>query len=152
MNNICDDVHFIGVARQHRLYARRWFNGDGHRFLLAIGLCAGPRRPLKDDPTMQRADDLARTLGYDGVTLVCAADYSPKRAEWYGSPGILDCSPDNLRMIRTFAKDAEKVVAIWGDAAGQFIEHARDVYDVLMLDKVAIQAPHGDALVLCGRP
>ncbi|MAX54361.1 MAG: hypothetical protein CL537_02415 [Alcanivoracaceae bacterium] len=111
-------------CRQYR-YAlwRQW--GEGDDFMLLIGLNPSTADHRQDDPTIRRCMGFARDWGYAGL---CVANLFAYRATYpndlFAAPEPV--GPQNDRWLRKLARDADLVVAAWGNL-GHHMDRAHTV-------------------------
>lgn len=115
-------------CRQYR-YAlwRHW--GPGDDFVLLIGLNPSTADHRQDDPTIRRCMGFARDWGYSGL---CVVNLFAYRATYPEDLFATDnpVGPKNDRWLRKLARQADLVVAAWGNH-GRFMNRARIVSDRL---------------------
>ena len=92
--------------------SRTWDESKG--YALFIGLNPSTADGEKDDPTINRCIDYAKSWGYGGIKVVNLFAYRatlPSDLKQASNP----IGPENDKFIRKFQKDAEVIIAAWGD-------------------------------------
>lgn len=119
-DRVAGDAMFAGPNDCYRLWLTRQWHGrraPGQlppNFALIIGHNPSSADHHKDDPTMNRVTDFAMEWGNDGFVMVNFADYRCTKKKDLLAPGIEPCSKGNFALIRSIAKEAEKIVCCWG--------------------------------------
>lgn len=114
------DAMFAGPGDCYRLWLTRQWHGRRTtgalppNFALIIGHNPSTASADFDDPTINREIDFAMGWGNDGLVKVNFADYRCTDKRGLLLPGVVPCSKGNVALIRSLAKEAEKVVCAWG--------------------------------------
>ena len=122
-DNLQRHANFSRCGQYRYALWRQW--GEGDDFMLLIGLNPSTTDPHQDNPTIRRCMGFAQDWGYSGL---CVANLFAYRATY---PNDLfsaadPVGPQNDAWLRRLARQADLVVAAWGNH-GRFNDRAVQV-------------------------
>jgi hypothetical protein len=126
-DHVLGDAMFAGPNDCYRLWLSRQWHGRRNpgglppNFALVIGHNPSTADVEKDDPTMNRVTDFAMEWGNDAFVMVNFADYRCTDKRGLRAPDVVPCSKGNFALIRSIAKEAEKIVCCWGNVHPKLI-------------------------------
>lgn len=120
-DRVAGDAMYSGPNDCYRLWLSRQWYGKRERgsppsnFALIIGHNPSTASAEFDDPTMNRAIDFAMGWGNDGLVMVNIADYRSTDKARLLEPNVVPCSRGNVPLIRSLARESQKIVCAWGN-------------------------------------
>ncbi|UPT99301.1 DUF1643 domain-containing protein [Bradyrhizobium barranii subsp. apii] len=141
-DGVTGDAMFAGPNGEYRLIlTRKWINlFNPHTRLpnnFVMWICMNPSvaDANVDDPTVNRIIDFSMGWDFDGMVLVNCCDLRATKPEALLEPGVVPCSKGNLPLIRSTAKEAQRIVCAWGNLHRELVHHAINVESALRADR-----------------
>ncbi len=130
--DVAGDALFSPDGTRRLLLTRSYPEGEGTAFW--IGMNPSTAAAEVDDPTVRRESDFSRLWGYARFAKANVMDYRATSPKDLLAEGVDPRGPDNLRVIREQAAEADLIMLAFGALHPKLVRYGEETVEALRKD------------------